>query len=66
MHDNYFHAVFKASKGDRKATPGRTEAVTYDVGTTAPPMIPVLKIAAKDPWCSETEFRASETCGDGS
>ena len=69
MQDNYFHAVFKAAKGYRKATPGRTEAVTnlaYDVGTTAPPMIPVLKIPAKDPWCSETEFKASETCGDGS
>jgi hypothetical protein len=30
-------------------------------GTTAPPMIPVLRIPANGPWCSETEFRASDT-----
>lgn len=28
--------------------------------TTAPPMIPVIKIPAKDPWCLLTEFSAKE------
>ena len=28
--------------------------------TTAPPIIPVIKIPANDPWCLLTEFRAKE------
>src|SRR5205807_10298625 len=30
-------------------------------GTTAPPMIPVLKIPENEPWCSATELRPSDT-----
>ncbi|GAC1385326.1 MAG: hypothetical protein NVSMB45_13980 [Ginsengibacter sp.] len=29
-------------------------------GTIAPPIIPVIKMPAKEPWCSFTEFKASE------
>src|ERR1039458_2429843 len=49
----------------RKATPARRPAKSpmrpMITGTTAPPMIPVLRIPANGPWCSETEFSANET-----
>src|SRR5579862_8317530 len=49
----------------RKAIPVRRPAKSpigpMIKGTTAPPMIPVLRIPAKGPWCSETEFKARET-----